>query len=135
MSFIVDRQTQDDLNLFGTGRKGSIFSLFNRTRTRGGAEVLKQIFSFPLSDTQRIEERSKAIAVLQRENVTFDFSGEWFDAAEFYLNQAEERKFQVDSRKDLRQRLNRLLGGDSAMDAVIAGISGIRDIVVCLDRL
>lgn len=135
MSFIVDRQTQDDLNLFGTGRKGSIFSLFNRTRTRGGAEVLKQIFSFPLSDTQRIEERSKAIAVLQRENVTFDFSGEWFDAAEFYLNQADERIFQVDSRKDLRQRLNSLVGGDSAMDAVIAGISGIRDIVVCLDRL
>lgn len=135
MSFIVDRQTQDDLGLFGSNQKQSIFGLFNRTHTRGGAEVLKRIFSFPLSDASQINARSETITYLQHHLVSFPFKGEWFDAAEFYLNQADERVFQVDKREAFHNKLKSYIGGNSAMDAIAVGIDGLRQIVLAFDAL
>ncbi len=135
MSFIVDRQTQDDLNLFSSNQRHSIFGLFNHTRTRGGAEVLKQIFSFPLSDASMINERASTIAYLQEHDLVFDFKGEWFDSAEFYLSQADERIFQVDRKEALHHKFKDYIGGNSAMDTVVQGIDGLRSIVTAVDRL
>ncbi len=37
MSFLIDKQTLDELNLIGKFRQGSVSHLFNRVKTRGGA--------------------------------------------------------------------------------------------------
>ena len=49
MSFTVDKQTLDDLNLLGKYRSNSIYIVFSRTHTQGGEMVLEQMFRNPLS--------------------------------------------------------------------------------------
>ena len=76
MSFIIDKQTLDDLHIFGKHREGAIFNLFNKTQTRGGAQVLEDMFLYPLADINRINRRSDIIKYFQQKNVTFSFRNE-----------------------------------------------------------
>ena len=62
MSFKIDKQTLTDLAVFGTGKSQSVYEIFNRTHTRGGARLLEEMFQYPLSDLDAIESRSKSIA-------------------------------------------------------------------------
>ena len=61
MAFIIDRQTINDLNIFGKVRGNSVYGVFNSTRTRGGAQLLEEMFHYPLSDAERINHRSTVI--------------------------------------------------------------------------
>ena len=56
MSFKIDKQTLDDLAIFGNNRTKSVYDIFNRTRTRGGAKILEEMFLYPLSDADQINE-------------------------------------------------------------------------------
>ena len=47
MSFKIDKQTLDDLAIFGNNRTKSVYDIFNRTRTRGGAKILEEMFLYP----------------------------------------------------------------------------------------
>ncbi|HLI93815.1 MAG TPA: hypothetical protein VKU83_09405, partial [Puia sp.] len=62
MSFIIDQQTLDDLDILSKQPGASIYLLFNRTFTRGGAAVLEEMFRFPLTDPTRIRKRGAIIA-------------------------------------------------------------------------
>jgi DNA mismatch repair ATPase MutS len=59
MSFYIDKQTLDDLNIFGKRGRDSVYSMFNVTQTRGGAQVLDGMFRYPLSDDSVINRRSE----------------------------------------------------------------------------
>lgn len=48
MSFSIDRQTMDELNLLGKYRNGSVYHLFNQVKTRGGERLLDGMFQHPL---------------------------------------------------------------------------------------
>ena len=61
MSFRTDKQTLNDLVVFGNNRTKSIYEIFNRTRTRGGAKILEEMFLYPLSEADKINERSEVI--------------------------------------------------------------------------
>ena len=56
MSFTVDKQTLDDLNLLGKYRSNSIYNVFSRTHTQGGEMVLEQMFRNPLMLMPLIKE-------------------------------------------------------------------------------
>ena len=43
MSFKIDKQTLTDLAVFGTGKSQSVYEIFNRTHTRGGARLLEDV--------------------------------------------------------------------------------------------
>ena len=58
MKFEIDRQTINDLELFEkTKADKSVFSLFNYTKTIGGRECLRNMFSTPFNDIKLIESR------------------------------------------------------------------------------
>ncbi len=57
MHFTTDRQTIEDLNIFGKRGDGAIYSLFNHTQTRGGAALMEQLFHEPLSRPEAIRNR------------------------------------------------------------------------------
>ena len=86
MSFITDKQTLDDLNIPGRYRPGSIFSLFNKTVTRGGERLLEEMFQQPLSDHRTINERSKIFQYFTEGSWQLPFLQEHFNIAEEYLN-------------------------------------------------
>lgn len=73
MSFIVDKQSLDDLNLLGKYRPGSVYSLFNQVKTEGGGKLLEAMFGKPLQCEKQINERSRLFRYFQSLDLTFLF--------------------------------------------------------------
>lgn len=88
MSFISDKQTQDDLNLFGKFRPHSIYSLFNKVNTTGGERLLDEFFHKPLTDPGSINQRSQLFRYFHEKQLQFPFRHTPFSVVENYLNSA-----------------------------------------------
>lgn len=73
MSFTIDQQSLDELNLLGKFRQGSVYFLFNQVKTRGGENLLDQLFRQPLSDAQQINERTAIFHFFQEAKLQFPF--------------------------------------------------------------
>ena len=86
MSFTVDKQTLEDLNLLGKFKKNSIINLFDQTCTRKGELLLESMFRNPLQHVDDINMRSSVIRYFQEAGVTFPIANELFGDVEFYLN-------------------------------------------------
>jgi DNA mismatch repair protein MutS len=85
MGFLTDKQTLDDLNITGKFKPSSLFSLFNETQTRGGENLLENMFNHPLSDADAINGRSELFNYFHNKNGTFPFNKSLFEKAETYL--------------------------------------------------
>lgn len=88
MNFTIDRQSLDELNLMGKFRSGSVYFLFNKVKTRGGEQLLDQLFSTPLTDEQAINQRVAMFRFFQQAGLEFPFDAgqvglmrEYIDAA------------------------------------------------------
>ncbi|MRG43561.1 DNA mismatch repair protein [Chitinophaga sp. SYP-B3965] len=132
MSFITDKQTLDDLNIFGKRNGHSIYAIFNRTATRGGAEALEHMFQCPLSTVAEINRRSELIRYFAAIKVTFPFNGGLFDAAEQYLSGTDTRSKLTQEDNTLSRKLNNLLGADSAFKQVSEGVAATGTILAIL---
>lgn len=91
MSFAIDKQTLDELNLLGKFRQGSVYHLFNRVKTRGGEHLLDNMFRFPLVSEAAINERSSIFQYFQRENLLFPFDLKQVGIMREYLDAAINR--------------------------------------------
>jgi DNA mismatch repair protein MutS len=76
MSFSIDRQTIEELNLPGKFRSGSVYSLFNHVKTRGGEQLLDKMFLSPLEDPVAINERTTVFHFFQKEQLSFPFDAQ-----------------------------------------------------------
>jgi DNA mismatch repair protein MutS len=122
MAFATDKQTLDDLNIFGKHRGSTIYNLFNKTHTRGGAQVLEDMFLYPLSDVDAINRRSSIIQYFQQKKVDFPFRNEAFDAIEHYLGNTDERT-QIAAEEDtLQRKLRNYMGADTEYELLHKGI-------------
>ena len=65
MIFRIDKQTTDDLGIFGKNNDRSVYGIFNKTVTNGGSQVLEEMFRYPLSEDEKINERGKIIRFFQ----------------------------------------------------------------------
>ena len=87
MKFEVDSQTLKDLEIFDTVKDGtSVFSLFNFTQCHGGRRVLYNFMSNPLTDLDRLTERTDTIAFFQKhypDGLKVDKNS--LDFAEYYI--------------------------------------------------
>ena len=91
MSFIVDKQTLNDLGIFSHKKEVSIYALYNNAKTRGGSQILEEMFYNPLDNYELIARRAALIGYFQNGGQLFPFKSAWFDAAEFYLSDTDER--------------------------------------------
>ena len=89
MYLTTDEQTITDLGIFGKQHGNGIYDLYNRTHTRGGEGVLKELFRNPLSDKEEINRRSRIIEGFSALGMKFPFDGSLFDMAEKYLLHAD----------------------------------------------
>ncbi|MCX2475352.1 DNA mismatch repair protein [Pedobacter sp. MC2016-05] len=85
MSLIVDKQTQDDLNLLGKYTPGSVFSLFNKTKTDGGEQLLLSMFLNPMITAVEINERRDIFRYFEQKDIDFKLERKYFQSAENYL--------------------------------------------------
>ncbi|HVK47615.1 MAG TPA: hypothetical protein VM488_07230 [Pseudobacter sp.] len=73
MNFTIDKQSLDELNLMGKFRQGSVYYLFNQVKTRGGEQLLDQLFRTPLTDADRINQRTDVFKFFQHARLQFPF--------------------------------------------------------------
>lgn len=124
MIFKTDKQTVNDLALFGTRRGKSVYGIFNRTATAGGAAVLEQMFLYPLSSRFEIERRSQTIRFFTEYLVEFPFEGALLDAIEFYLSNYDERTRISAHEDNLERKFKTILGSDSDYEQIKKGVMG-----------
>jgi DNA mismatch repair protein MutS len=86
MSFATDKQTTEELNLMGKFRQGSVYHLFNRTKTRGGEQELDKIFHHPLDDAKAINDRTAIFRFFQQQQLTFPFDPQQVTLMREYLD-------------------------------------------------
>ena len=73
MSFNIDKQTLEELNLLGKFRQGSVYHLFNKVKTRGGEKLLDIMFHHPLLEEKEINQRSEVFQFFQESGLDFSF--------------------------------------------------------------
>ncbi|MGN6418666.1 MAG: MutS-related protein [Pseudobacter sp.] len=86
MSFNIDKQTLDELNLLGKFRTDSVYHLFNRVKTRGGEHLLDHMFRNPLTDAAAINERSSTFRNFQQAGMSFPFDVQQVNLMREYLD-------------------------------------------------
>jgi DNA mismatch repair protein MutS len=119
MLFTTDKQTLEDLNIFGRHGSNAIYSLFNRTLTVKGAEILEEMFRYPLSDADAINKRSAIITHLAAEGTVFPFKAELFDRAEQYLADTDERSRLSAEKQSLEKKLSNLVAADTQQKVIL----------------
>lgn len=129
MAFTIDKQTLDDLNIFGKRGRDSIYSLFNTTRTRGGAQILEEMFRYPLSDEQKINKRSSIIRYFAEKKMDFPFRGELFDTIEYYLSNTDSRTKLMAEDNTLQRKLKGAMGADTDYEQLHKGVLASIEIV------
>lgn len=130
MGFIIDKQTYDDLKIFGKGRGNSIYSVFNTTRTHGGALVLEEMFNLPMSDAEKINERSSVIRFFYENDIHYNFNNEWFDTVEYYLSNKDNRTRISAMREDVLQRkIKNYVGANVEYEQLYNGIIAVIEII------
>ncbi|QEC42923.1 MutS-related protein [Pseudobacter ginsenosidimutans] len=73
MSFNIDKQTIEELNLTGKFRSGSVYALFNKVKTNGGERLLDQMFRHPLEEVDAINQRSSIFRYFGEAGFSFPF--------------------------------------------------------------
>ncbi|TCC98275.1 MutS-related protein [Pedobacter psychroterrae] len=123
--FSTDKQTLDDLNIFGKHGAESIYHIFDRSTTRGGAAVLEQMFRYPLANADAINKRSNTIQYFAASGIEFPFQSGLFDSIELYLDNTDERtKLNVEP-DSIGKKLNNLIAVDVHTAQVYKGVHSI----------
>jgi DNA mismatch repair ATPase MutS len=87
MMLHTDEQTIADLGIFGKRNSGGIFDIYNRTLTRGGEAILKDLFLNPLSNAAAIGNRSSIIDRFVQLQLPLPFDATLIDTTEKYLKE------------------------------------------------
>lgn len=90
MRFIADKQTLEDLSLLGKYNPHSIFSLFNKVKTRGAEKLLEAMFLQPLTDAGQINARSAILQYFTAHPAEFPFADEALDNMEAYVDEGTD---------------------------------------------
>ncbi|MDB5155469.1 MAG: mismatch repair protein, partial [Mucilaginibacter sp.] len=129
MSFTTDKQTLEDLNIYGRPGSDSIYALYNRTHTVNGAAILEEMFRHPLSDVNKINERIRLIRHLFVIQIDFPFKTELFDRAEQYLGNTDERTRLSSERQSLEKKLTNLVAVNADDKVIYNGITALVEII------
>ena len=134
MHFATDKQTLDDLNIFGQRGGDSVYGLFSHTQTRGGALLMEQLFREPLSRPDAIRRRIDIFRWFAESGLPFPFKPEWFDAVEQYLANTDERSKLSQADGLLERRIKGLISTNTEESIIQKGIASLVEIAhACRD--
>ena len=132
MGFITDKQTLDDLGILGKHGNESVFSIFNRTATGGGAVLLEEMFTYPLSGADAINERINIIRTFALQKICFPFSAELFGLVEHYLENRDERSKLTHEENTITKKISHLISSDAEYKLLHKGVTSLREILIDL---
>lgn len=134
MSFRTDNQTIKDLNLMGKFSEGTIYHLFNKTRTKGGADLLEGMFLSPLGDTKKINERAGIFQLFSSLQISFAFRAASLDSLALYLSKTDSRTQLKVDQQSMTKRLGQLLSSDGDYELIYDGVTSALEIIILLKR-
>lgn len=130
MSFITDKQTLDDLNIFGRHDRGnSVYAIFNRTFTRGGGKLLEDMFALPLADKGSISRRSSIIQMFLERGTAFPFTASLLEDIDHYLGNTDSRSRLASDGNNLNRRIKKLLGADREYSGIRKGVQAMLELL------
>ena len=129
MLFTTDKQTLEDLNIFGKHGGNSIYNIFNRCSTRGGAAIMEEMFRYPLSDDQAINKRSNTIRFFADNNIPFPFNSALFDAVDAYLANTDERTKLSAQEQSIGKKLGSMIAVDVDTQQIHKGIQALTEVI------
>ncbi|MGN7721746.1 MutS-related protein [Chitinophaga sp. 22620] len=129
MLFTTDKQTLEDLNIFGKHGGDSVYNIFNRCATRGGAAILEEMFRYPLSDDPAINRRCGIIRHFAEAGTPFPFQGALFDAAEPYLANTDERTRLSAQEHSVTKKLSNIIALDAETKQVYNGVNALTELL------
>lgn len=121
MTFIIDKQTQEDLNLLGKFKKNSIINLFNQTHTRRGELLLEKMFLTPLQDVDMINKRSSIIKYFEQLNVKFPIPNSLYSEVISYIESSSGSKVAT-ILSTVGKKINFFIVGDNSYETIQRGI-------------
>ncbi|WP_343303926.1 DNA mismatch repair protein [Chitinophaga niabensis] len=129
MLFTTDKQTLEDLNIFGKHGGDSIFNIFNRCSTRGGTAILEEMFRYPLSDSEAINKRSGIIQSFAALNIPFPFNSADFDLITPYLANTDERSKLSMQENSLARKLTNMVAMNVDTHLIYKGVEALVDLM------
>lgn len=135
MSFKVDKQTLDDLMIFGRANINSVFEIFNHTHSRGAMRLMDDMFRHPLSNEEDIRKRIDNISFFFHHSLVFPFEGQMFDALEFYLSQIDRRTLLTEEDNSVARKVQNMLGANGNYAWIHNGVVACMEFLETLDRL
>lgn len=133
MYFSTDKQTLDDLNIFGKP-DSSVYEIFNQTATLGGANLLEEMFHHPLASEKGIRCRSSVIQYFVSIGRKFPFHTENFGAIEEYLSNKDERSRLAKDGRNLVSRFNAMVAEDIDFKMISVGVKSIISMVFAMKK-
>ncbi|MBO9632164.1 MAG: DNA mismatch repair protein, partial [Chitinophagaceae bacterium] len=118
----VDEQTLSDLSIFGKMGKPSVYALFNKTRTQGGAAMLDELFRQPLADETEINRRSGIYRFFSEQELEFPIESEIIGTLDYYLRNDDVRTQIQIGRQHIGQRFKDLVSADAEVNFVNDGV-------------
>lgn len=134
MHFNTDKQTTDDLNIFGKPGGDSVFTIYNHTATRGGSSMLEEMFRYPLADADAINERLRSIQHFSTAGTDFPFNSSWFSGAELYLGLEDERTRLSHEKETIGDKVRSLIAKDHDYQVISNGVFAVLDILFALKK-
>lgn len=122
MSFIIDKQTLDDLNLLGRYRSSSVFNLFSKTVTHGASRVAEAMFGEPFTDVEAINERSGIIDFFKENKSFFPFDNGQIEKVELYLSNPAHPAGVVAVLNSFRRKFLSYISASNEYDFIYGGM-------------
>ncbi len=122
MAFKVDTQTIGDLRMVGGNKGDDVFSFYNRTKTRGGANLMRDMFLYPRSREDEIMNRVNIIKYFKEKQIEFPFQSSVFDVVEEYLGNTDERTRLSAHQDNLQRKFNTVIGSDTDYKQIHKGV-------------
>ncbi|QHS58401.1 MutS-related protein [Chitinophaga agri] len=135
MSFIADKQTLDDLSLLGKFNPGSVFSIFNKVKTRGAEKLLDAMFLHPLSDVEAINNRSAIFLYFNDHPTGFPFDDKQLERMESYLDEGGDGSYLLALWELSRKKIAALLVRDDTYELALTGIDSSIAILEACEQL
>lgn len=131
MSFGIDKQTLDELNLLGKFRSGSVYNQFSHVKTRGGEQLLDKMFRGPMDDVTKINERTSIFQFFQKEQFSFPFDAQQVSLMREYLDSGVGKNLGFVFINTLTKRMLSNLTRD---DRYKKNIQGLQAVIVVMSK-
>ncbi len=131
--FHTDNQTLEDLNVFGKFKKGSLFQLYNRTKTTRGEKLLERWLRTPFTEIAPIQDRQRLIKELTAYPADFPINLENLKKADLYLRQPIATNYMSSLGNLFLKKIKQLIGIDREWDIFSSSLKATLSILKDLD--